>query len=351
MAVTTYDIGSYTFRPEAYLPRNVFERITDVRVARPHVVEEEAQARVRRARLTADGRLVLVAADHPARGVAGVGGDPIAMGNRWALLARVLRVVTTPDVDGVMATPDIIEELLAITRLMKEAGGPALLDNKVLLGSMNRGGLAGTVFELDDRMTAFTPERIAQLGLDGAKLMFRLEPSEPSSGVTLEYCARAIDRLHALGIPAFLECLAVQKREGRYVMVTSAPELVTVVGIASGLGSSSLLTWLKVPYCDRFDLVAQATTCPILMLGGETTGDPSGILRDFAAGMRAGATIRGALFGRNVTFPGRDDPRAVAMAVAGIVHQGWDAAQAVGRLGEVRDREIDLFTRLEGRRD
>ncbi len=343
MAVTT-------FNPEAFFPRDLFDRITEVRVTRPEAVEAEAQTRERRAQLTTDGRLVILAADHPARAVSGVGDDPMAMGNRWGLLARILRVVTAPEVDGVMATPDIIEELLITNRIVREFGGPSFLDRKVLLGCMNRGGLAGAAFEMDDRMTAFTPERIAQLGLDGAKLMFRLDLSEPASGWTIEYCARAIDRLCDLGIPAFLECLAVQKRDGTYTMLRSAPDLVRVIGVASGLGKSSMRTWLKIPYCDRYELIAQATTCPILMLGGEARGDPTGVLGEFAAGMRAGATIRGALVGRNVTFPGRDDPRAVAHAVAGIVHKGWDAPQAVAALSATRDRDIDLFTRLPGRR-
>ncbi len=350
MAVTTYQIGRYAFRAETFFSKDLFDSITDVRVDAPEVVEEEARARARRQSLTTDGRLVILAADHPARGVAGVGDDPIAMGNRWGLLARILRVVTTPEIDGVMATPDVIEELFIVQRIVKDSGGPSFLDGKVLLGCMNRGGLAGAAFEMDDRMTAFTPERMAQLNLDGAKLMFRLEPSEAASGATIEYCARAIDRLHDLGIPAFLECLAVQKRDGRYVMLKTAPDLIRVIGIASGLGKSSLGTWLKIPYCEQYERIAQATTCPILMLGGEATGDPTGILHQFAAGMRAGATIRGALVGRNVTFPGRDDPRAVAVAVAGIVHRGWDAPQAVAALGAARDQEIDFFARLAGTR-
>jgi hypothetical protein len=65
-----------------------------------------------------------------------------------------------------MTTPDIMEELLAVNRLMREMGGPSFLDGRVLIGCMNRGGLAGTVFEMDDRMTAFTPERPLQMRLD-----------------------------------------------------------------------------------------------------------------------------------------------------------------------------------------
>jgi DhnA family fructose-bisphosphate aldolase class Ia len=126
--------------------------------------------------------------------------------------------------------------------------------------------------------------------------------------------------------------------------------LVKVIGVASGMGKSSMGTWLKIPYCDKYELIAQATTCPILMLGGESRGDPTGIFVEFAAGMRAGAAIRGALVGRNVTFPGRDDPRAVAAGVAGIVHKGWDSAQAIASLATGRDKEMDFFTRLTGRR-
>ncbi len=346
MAVATYDIGTYTFNPAGFFPKDLFDRITEVRVTRPEVVEEEARRRQRRSTLTTNGRLVILAADHPARNVTGVGDDPIMMGNRWSLLGRILRVLTAGDADGVMTTPDIMEELLILNRITRDLGGPLFLDGKVLLGCMNRGGLAGAVFEMDDRMTGFTPERISQMRLDGAKLMFRLELSEPTSLDTIEYCFHAINRLHDLGVPAFLECLATQKSEGKYKMLKSAPELVKVIGVASGLGKSSMGTWLKVPYCDKYELIAQATTCPILMLGGESKGDPTSIFAEFAAGMRAGATIRGALVGRNVTFPGRDDPRAVARAVAGIVHKGWDAAQATASLAAERDKDADFFTRL-----
>jgi len=64
--------------------------------------------------------------------------------------------------------------------------------------------------------------------------------------------------------------------------------------------------------------------------------------------MRAGASVRGALVGRNVTFPGNDDPRAVALAVSGIIHGGLSAQEAADRLAEARGAEMDRFTRLLG---
>ncbi len=345
-----YEIGTYEFRPEAFLPRALFDRITEVRVTHPEVIAEEAAARRRRERLAPDGRLVILAADHPARMVLGVGDDPLAMGDRWALLARILRVVTAPQVDGVMATPDIMEELFILNHLDRELGGPGFLDHKVLLGCMNRGGLSGTAFELDDRMTAFTPQQIAALRLDGAKMMFRLDPADAASLWTMESCARAITECHSRGIPVFLEALYIERADGRPRTAKHADALVRVVSVATGLGASSARTWLKIPYGPGYERVARATTCPILMLGGEARGDPTGILEEFAAGMRAGASVRGALVGRNVTFPGNDDPRAVALAVCAIVHGGASAAEAVALLGEVRGQEMDRFTRLVGAR-
>jgi len=343
-----YAIGSYEFHPEEFFPRALFDQITETRVNRPEAIAAEAAARQRRETLTAEGRLVILAADHPARMVLGVGDDPTAMGNRWHLLARILRVITAAEFDGVMATPDIIEELLVVNHLEKRLGGQGFLDHRVLLGCMNRGGLSGAVFELDDRMTGYTPEGIAAMRLDGAKVMFRLDPAAPESLSTIDYCVGAINACHARGIPVFLEALYVERSGGKIKMVQEADALIKVVSVATGLGTSTALTWLKIPYCQGFDRVARATTCPILMLGGEARGDPTGILEEFAAGMRAGASVRGALVGRNVTFPGKDDPRAVALAVSGIVHGGLSAQEAADRLAEARGQEMDRFTRLLG---
>jgi len=138
----------------------------------------------------------------------------------------------------------------------------------------------------------------------------------------------------------------VERADDKYRTLKSAEALIKIVNVASGLGSASALTWLKIPYCDGYERVAEATTCPILMLGGESRGDPTGILEEFAAGMRAGNTVRGALVGRNVTYPGKDDPLAVALAVDAIVHRGLGADEAAAYLGEVRGRGMDRFTRL-----
>ena len=49
----------------------------------------------------------------------------------------------------------------------------------------------------------------------------------------------------------------------------SEDALVRMVAIASGLGSSSARTWLKIPATADPARVAAATTCPVLLLGGD----------------------------------------------------------------------------------
>jgi DhnA family fructose-bisphosphate aldolase class Ia len=343
---TTYSIGNYTFKVEDFLPKNLFDRITEVRVDRKSIVLAEAKKRIRRKKLTKDGKLTILAADHPARMVTQVGDNPIAMGDRYELLGRILRVITDEEFDGVMSTPDVIEELFIVNYLVKEVEGKSFLDNKVILGCMNRGGLGGTVFEMDDRMTGYTAKRIKEMRLDAAKIMFRIETNEKESGVTIGYCADVMNTLNDLNVPVFVEALPVKKEGGKYKSTKSVEPLVQVVGVGSGLGYSSLNTWLKIPYCDNFDRVAAATTCPILLLGGEATGDPTDILKQFSEGMKAGKNVRGALVGRNVTYPGKDDPLAVASAVNGIVHRGFTVEQAVKHIMETRGRNINLLSRL-----
>jgi hypothetical protein len=249
------------------------------------------------------------------------------MADRHDYLARIARVLMSSAVDGVMATMDIIEDLLILHDLF---GDGRFLKNKVLIASLNRGGLAGSSWEMNDPMTGASPNTCAVWELDGAKILMRLCDDEPDSLKTMTATATAICETNALHIPMFLEPLPVVKTEKGYKVVKTAEALAKIVGVASALGDSSRYLWLKLPYCENYELVARATTLPILLLGGESAGDPSAFLREVSAGMAAGANVRGALVGRNVLYPGDDDPLAVAEAVGGIVHQGWTVEQAMG---------------------
>jgi DhnA family fructose-bisphosphate aldolase class Ia len=340
-----YSVSGYEFDYQEFFPQGIFDAINEVRVTRPQVILQAAEERRRRESLTLDGRLTILAADHPARMVNSYGDEPVRMANRHEYLGRVLRVISSPGVDGVMGTTDIIEDLLIVHHLVKEKRGPGLLDNRVILGSMNRSGLAGSAWELDDRYTCFSADSIARLRLDGAKVMFRLALEDPNSNLTLDYTAQAVNGCVRLDIPIFIEALVVKNESGKWKASKHADDLVKAVGVATALGETSRLTWLKIPYCEGFDRVARSTTCPILMLGGESRGDPTGTLNEFATGIRAGKTVRGALVGRNVTYPGPDDPLAVGLAINEIVHRQITAEQAVALLMKRRGQDLDALTK------
>ncbi len=215
-----------------------------------------------------------------------------------------------------------------------------------MIGCMNRGGLSKCVFEMDDRFTAFTAEKIFEMRLDGAKLMFRLEPNETASGDTIHYCSNAINELNDYDVPVFLECLPVEKTDDGYKVRKNFSDLVKTVGVATGLGYSSKNLWLKIPYCDDFEIVAKSTTCPILMLGGASREDPTGVMKEFRQGMDSGKNVRGVLVGRNVTFPGKDDPYAVSSAIMRIVHDACSVEEALDCLAKGRGKNMDVLSKL-----
>ena len=161
------------FSGTQFLSSATVARLTDTRVKDPKYSRRAAQARVRRERLAPDGKLNILAADHPARRVTKVGDDPLAMADRHEYLARILRVLTSDSVDGIMATMDILEDLLSIDGFLRDGGGKPLLDGKVLIGSLNRGGLAGTTWELDDPVTGPSPMTCHEWRLDGTKILLR----------------------------------------------------------------------------------------------------------------------------------------------------------------------------------
>jgi uncharacterized protein len=338
----------YQFDLETFFPARIFEQITAIRVDAPEIIEMQANARKRRPKLTRDGKLTILAADHPGRGVTNIGRDAFIMGNRQQVLGRILRVLCASDFDGFMGTPDIIDDLLILDYLVQQGGGASFLDNKVLIGCMQRGGVAGVAGEIDDRFGAYTAESLHRFRLDGGKMLIRFVPDDERTLHTLDYCAKAVNDLNRYELPAFVEPLRMDFESGKWVLKHTADELVKWVGVLAALGDSSRHTWLKLPYCEDYGRVAMATTLPIILLGGPSKEDPRGTYQEFAAGMAARANVRGAMVGRNVTFPGADDPAAVATAIHAIVHAGASGEDAVGITLASRDRAMDFLTRWIG---
>jgi hypothetical protein len=288
-----------------------FEELREVRARHPELVATRAAARRRRPFLGADGKLMIVAADHPARGALGVRTAVGAMADRYDLLGRLLVALGRPGVDGLLASADIVEDLMLL----------GALDDKVVIGSMNRGGLQGASFELDDRFTGYDTATIGAMGLDGGKMLARIDLADPGTVATLEAAGRAVTELAARRKVAMIEPFIAARADGggRVRNDLSAAAVVKSVAIASGLGATTAYTWLKLPVVDGMEEVMTATTLPTLLLGGDPGDLPDDTYARWAAAL-ALPGVRGFVIGRALLYPADGDVAAAVDAACALVH-------------------------------
>jgi len=333
------------FSPQQFLTDPMMERLTRTRFNDPDYSFRAAQARRLRNRIAPAGKLNILAADHPARRVTKVGDNPLGMADRRGYLARIVRILQADSVDGLMATMDVLEELFILDGLLREAGAPSLLDGKLLIGSLNRGGLANTAWELDDAITGPTPASCAAWRLDGAKVLLRIGDSDSGSLKTMLASAQAITECNALRLPMFLEPLPVTRSDAGWAVTKDAASIAKLVGVVSALGDSSRYLWLKLPYCADFAIVARSTSLPIVLLGGESAGSPAPFLQELQAALRSGTNVLGAMVGRNVLYPGDEDPLAMAVATGGIIHRNWTVEDAMASFASYRGAHLDAISK------
>lgn len=285
------------------------DELTRIRVTDPGRIATAWAGRRRRPLVGDDGRMLLIAADHPARGALGVRSDPLAMGSRRDLLHRLVTALARPGVDGVLGTPDILDDLMLL----------GALDDKVAIGSMNRGGLQGAVFELDDRFTAYTADEIATRGLDGGKMLTRICLGDPGTVSTLEASAHAVTDLARQGLMAMVEPFLSVADDGRVRNLLDPDSTIASIGIASGLGASSAHTWLKLPVVDDLARVMEATTLPTLLLGGDPQGDPQDAYAAWSDALTL-PSVTGLVVGRALLYPPDGDVAAAVDIASGLVH-------------------------------
>lgn len=306
------------------MPEPDWGRLRELRARHPELIADRAAERRRRPLLGPDGRLMIIAADHAARGALGVRSAGDAMADRYDLLRRLLTALGRPGVDGLVATPDIVEDLL----LLGAPDGTGALDDKVVIGSMNRGGLHGASFELDDRFTAYDPASIAAAGLDGGKMLTRIDLADPATAATLEATGRAVTELGARRLMAMIEPFWCYREGGRVVNDLSAAAVAKSVAVAAGLGATSGYTWLKLPVVDGMEKVMAATTLPTLLLGGDPHGHAADTYARWAAAL-ALPGVRGFVIGRALLYPADGDVAAAVDAACALVHPGAVYSSAI----------------------
>ncbi|GAA2904701.1 aldolase [Pseudonocardia halophobica] len=278
-----------------------YDELRDIRFYEPQRITELLAARRRRPFVPSDGRLMIVAADHPARGALSARGRADAMASRPELLDRLVTALSRPGVDGVLGTADILEDLLLL----------GALEGKVVVSSMNRGGLQGSVFEMDDRLTGYDVAGTAEAGFEAIKMLTRIDLDDHATVSTLETCAQVVTEANRAGVVAMVEPFMSRRVDGRIINDLSTEAVIKSVHIAQGLGASSAYTWMKLPVVDGMERVMEATTLPTLLLGGDPTGAPEETYASWKAALEL-PSVRGLIVGRALLYPEDGD---VASAV------------------------------------
>ena len=240
---------------------------------------------------------LVLAADHRARGVMTI--------ERNADYLAALRDAL-PHCDGILATVQPLTELARTG-----AVGPG---QRTYL-SINRTGLAGAAFELDDRLVA-SVARAAEDGWTGVKLMTRIDPTDPVGAAALELLGRVLEDARSSSLDALIE--PVMWKGGR--MSRSTTDIVLAAVIAHDLGAPLL----KVPVPDvpaggaRAEAVGRivdSVGVPVLFLGGPHD-ERDRVLeetRDVMDGGAAGLAVGRAIFQE-------PSPAAMAQELAEVVH-------------------------------
>lgn len=283
------------------------ERLSETRYHHPEAIAEASAARSVREGWGSD-RLLILAADHAARGVIEVGDTAMAMGDRFDMLDRLTTALAVPGVDGVLGTPDVIEDLLLL----------GALEDKIVFGSMNRGGLARAAFEYDDRFTGYDAASVVSARLDGGKMLLRINLEDPTTADTLSGCAGAVTELARGRKVAMIEPFMSRRVAGKVVSDLSTEAVIRSMSISAALGSTSAYTWLKVPVVDEMGPIADATTLPLLLLGGERTERPDEMFDRWQRALGFPG-VRGLVVGRNLLYPKDDDVVSAVKTAASLL--------------------------------
>ena len=281
-----------------------FAKIRETRAAHPEKIAEIYASRKRREVIQGDGRLFIIAADHPARNALSVRKNPRAMENRYDLIERLAIALSRPGVDGVLGTPDIIDDLAML----------GCLEGKLVVGSLNRGGLRGASFEMDDRITGYDIKGIVRDRLDFAKMLNRVNLGDAGTSNMLEISHKAVNEAAAAKLPIMLEPFMSEWVNGVIRNDLSTDAVIDSISIANGLGNSSAYTWMKLPVVENMARVMESTTLPELLLGGDPVGDAKEISDSWAKALVLPG-VRGLVVGRSLLYP-QDGNVAVAIDTA-----------------------------------
>ena len=142
--------------------------------------------------------------------------------------------------------------------------------------------------------------------------MIRRPPTRSSA------CASAVTELASAGKVAMVEPFMSRRVNGRAVSDLSTEAIIRSMSIAAALGATSAYTWLKVPVVDDMAPVTEATTLPVVLLGGARTDRPDEMFERWQRAL-ALPGVRGLVVGRNLLYPKDDDVLAAVKTAASLL--------------------------------
>jgi DhnA family fructose-bisphosphate aldolase class Ia len=242
---------------------------------------------------------LVLAADHRARAVLTT--------ENWAEFFGAL-AQAMPSCDGILATAQPLTGLA-------EAGHVTARHRTYL--SINRTGLAGSVFELDDRLVASVP-RAAADGWSGVKHMTRIGMDDPLTAPALELLGQVLEQARQAELEALIEPLVWH--EGRIRRDADAIVLAAVIAHDMGAPVIKVPVPAAPPGHERQRAVARVVASvgvPVLFLGGpRTTAGRAAVLDEVRDVMEGGGA--GMAMGRTIYQD--PDPAEMAALVHAQVH-------------------------------
>lgn len=274
-----------------------WSRIVTHRVRRPESLAERLTSRRRPMQpVPADGQLVLLACNHRI--------DPRSdtVVDRRELLDRIIEALSIPEIDGVIASADLLEELTLLN----------VLEHRLAFCTASGDPYIGAVSGSPASCGGVSSATIVASCFDGAVLSRRwgdettLRTSQPWS-VAADVAEFAAHRL-----PTIVD-LTLRDPDGRDEFDTPwtdwiEPLHTTTSGLATGAG-----LWITVPAIDGLAHLAEATGFPVLIRDTDVPILPAAWGGFF--GSELPLTIRGMIPGVSALFPLEG---SVAEATAGI---------------------------------
>jgi len=224
---------------------------------------------------------LILAADHRARAV-------LTTENWQEFFDSLAKAL--PFCDGILATAQPLSGL-------ESAGHVTPLHRTYL--SINRTGLAGSAFELDDRLVA-SVGRAASDGWTGVKHMTRIDMDEPVTAAALELLGQVLEQAKAAGLDALIEPLVWSR--GHIRRDTDAIVLASVVAHDIGAPVIKVPVPAVSPGAERQRAVARvvaSVSVPVLFLGGPRSeagrdrvlDEVRDVMEGGGAGMAMGRTV------------------------------------------------------------